>query len=151
MNTRMKIIIVIIAVLVVMVVYLLSYKSVSHIGGSSHREYKISFPNNKAIYIEASMWGLTGDHIQILLSGSPIIVKNQYDSTMDYIFFEPTIYYKQQGDTLIVYSPSLSKVPEKFNSKLVVKQLIISGYDDVKKFNNEYIGLGLKKISVYNK
>ena len=151
MNTRIKIIIVISTILVVVIVYLLSSKSKSHFGDSSHREYKIAFPNNKAIYVEASMWGLTGDHIQILLSDSPIKVKNQYDSTMDYIFFEPTIYYKQQGDTLIVYSPSLSKVPKNFNSEFVVKQLKISGYDNAMKFKKEYISQGLKKISVYDK
>lgn len=139
-------------VLIIIALYFFFYKSVSGVGDSVHKEYKIDFPDLKeTIYVEASMWGLTGDHMRILLSGSAPIAGGKYDSVIDYVFYEPIVYYKQEADTLIVYSASPSTVPEKFNSRVVVKQVQIKGYDEANNYEKNHEILGLKKITVYDK
>jgi hypothetical protein len=150
----MKIVAIIGAVIVVIItaLYFFFYKSVSGVGDSAHKEYKIDFPDLKeTIYAEASMWGLTGDHMQILISRSTPTTGRKYDSTVDYVFYEPTIYYKQETDTLTIYSASPSNVPKKFDSSVRVKQVQINGYDEAKKYEKNYEVLGLKKITVYDK
>lgn len=101
------------------------------------------------VHVIASQWGLTGDHIEIVLSNSPIAGRVSNKSS-DYIFYEPTIFHKQENDTLFVYSLSLANVPGNFNTRIKIKQVKIEDTEEMKKYETTYGKLGLTKVSIYD-
>jgi len=117
---------------------------------ATDKDYEITFNDiNDTVFIKASSWGLTGDHIQIQVSSFPMINRS-YDSTKNYIFYEPTIYYEQKQDTLIIYTPSLSDVPSTMNTSVKIRQVQINGPEEINKYKEHYKSLGLNRVSVYD-
>ena len=101
--------------------------------------------DSNTLYLKAKIWGIAGDHEQIVLSKSK---DNIPDHKVDYIFYAPEIFYKV-GDTIIyIYAPysSISEPIEK-NPNVVIKEL--RSYDEIKDYNNRYSSYGLERISVY--
>lgn len=116
---------------------------------STVKDFKIAWDNSKAIiYARSAIWGFTGNNIRIILS-SKQIKSMEGDKNTDYIFYEPSIYYKRQADSLLLYVPYKSDVPPAFNSPIIIQQIEINGADEIAKFEKEYKNLGLEKISVY--
>lgn len=152
MSKRTKVIMIIVVGLIVLAsaVYLFVYNSVDGLDTSTHKESKVIFPDLKdTVYLMASAWGLTGDHIEIVVSHSPIVNRSS-NINSDYIFYEPTIYYKKENDTLVIYSLSLANVPSNFNNRIKIKQVEIEGMEEMKKYEKTYKHMGLIKISIYN-
>ena len=63
------------------------------------KDSNMKFKNGETIFYRTSVWGATGDHVQISISGAPI-EKKQPDSKKDIILNEPIIFYKQVEDSL---------------------------------------------------
>jgi hypothetical protein len=96
----------------------------------------------------ASSWGLTGDHVEIVLSSSPV-ANRASNALSDYIFYEPTVYYKKEKDTLIVYSPSIAVIPDNFNANVRIRQVQVHSNGEMKKYEQIYKEQGLIRVSVY--
>lgn len=151
MSKRTKVIMIIVVGLIVVAsaVYLFVYNSVDGLDTSTHKDSKIVFPVlNDTVYLMASSWGLTGDHIEIVLSHTPIVNRSS-NVNPDYFFYDPTIYYKQEYDTLVIYSLTLANVPGNFNTRIKIKQVKLEGREEMKKYEEIHETLGLTKISIY--
>jgi len=89
MNSTVRIILIVIGIIALIGVIFflfLSNKLEGLQGTSADKDYKILFNNRSdTIFVKASSWGLTGDHIQIQLSAFPMVNRN-YDSAKNYIF-----------------------------------------------------------------
>lgn len=152
MSKRSKMIIIIVVGLVVIAsaVYLFVYQAVDGLDSSTHKGSEIIFPHLKdTVYLMSSAWGLTGDHIEIVISNSSIAGRASNKSS-DFIFYEPTIYYKQENDSLVIYSLSLANVPGNFNTRIKIKQVKIEDTEEMKKYEQDYGKLGLTRVSVYD-
>lgn len=104
---------------------------------------------DKPLFLRAKIWGVSGNHEEIVLSESN---KSTSDKTVDYIFYTSDIYYKTEtNSTITLYAPesSISEPVSKFlNITVNVKGL--KSTDEMKDYEANYEKYGLKKISVYN-
>lgn len=151
MTKRLKLIIIIGTVLVLAAVALFwfTYNAMDGLDTSVHKDSKVIFDNlNDTVYVMASSWGLTGDHIEIVVSSLPIANRGSR-AVSDYIFYEPTIYYKKEGDTLVVYSQSIAVVPDNFNSSVKIRQVQVRDNEEMKNYEQTYKAQGLTRVSVY--
>ena len=151
MTKRLKLIIIIGTVLVLIAVALFwfTYNAMDGLDTSVNKDSKVVFDNlNDTVYVMASSWGLTGDHIEIVVSSLPIVDRAS-NAASDYIFYEPTVYYRKEKDTLVVYSPSLAILPDNFNSKVKIKQMQVRSNEEMKKYEQTYKEQGLTRVSVY--
>jgi len=105
---------------------------------------------NEKIYIYSNVWGVAGNHEEIVLSNHEI--KKNPKKTKDYIFYSPVIYYKQQGvDSLFIYVNNSSiSTPDRFDSRIKIVLIGIKTADEAMEFEKNYLDYGLKKISVYD-
>lgn len=118
-----------------------------NIGKATHKSFKIKSKNN-IVYVKASMWGLTGDHIEIIFSPYPF-ESEKFDSSTCIKYFEPTVYYKTEGDTLVLYPTMKGYKPPVFISNLKIKEVVINNLNDIQEYKAKYKEFGLGKISVY--
>ena len=95
-----------------------------------------------------SVWGATGDHVQISISGVPFR-KRQSDRKEDIILNEPIIFYKQVEDSLVLYTQYQVVIPNDFVSKIKIVQIKIRNYDEMENLKVNYHKSGLELISVY--
>jgi len=108
----------------------------------------INFDRNKPIFLRAKIWGVSGNHEEIVLSESNEPVA---DKTRDYIFYTSDVYYKTEDNgTITLYAPgsSISEPVNKF-SNVIVKVKSLKSTDEMKDYEVNYQKYGLKKISVY--
>ena len=103
------------------------------------------------LYIRARVWGVSGNHTEILISNDRICKRGRpYNEKTDYIFRAPEIYYKIINDTLIVYSESITQMtPENFSASISIKQNKLKDYYQIQDYTRNYKKYGLKKVSVY--
>lgn len=139
----------IVAVIVAISIYLFVYDSVDGLQSSIRKESIVVFAESQdTIYIQAANWGLTGDHIQIVISGQSMNGRGLNTAT-DYVYYEPTIFYKKDKDTIITYSLSKAIEPSNFGPDINVRQVILKGTEEMKNYEQSYLSLGLVKVSVY--
>lgn len=103
---------------------------------------------NKPVFLRAKIWGISGNHEEIVLSESNKLVT---DKAIDYVFYTSDVYYKAEDNgTITLYAPesSISEPVNKF-SNLVVKVKGLKSADEMKDYEINYQKYGLKKISVY--
>lgn len=116
--------------------------------------YKLEFNEiNESIYIQARVWGLTGDHMEIIVSSSPIKRGGKDDNVENYLFYGPEIYFRKQGvDTLFVFaeSASIGTKPTSFNSQIEVVVKELDSFDESQDYSKNYLKLGLSRASVYD-
>lgn len=101
---------------------------------------------SKPLFLRAKIWGVSGNHEEIVLSESN---KPVADKIRDYIFYTSDVYYKTEDNgTLTLYAPgsSISEPANRF-SNVIVKSL--KSTDEMKDYEVNYQKYGLKKISVY--
>jgi hypothetical protein len=152
MSKLSKIFIIIIVGLIIIAsaVFLFVYNAVDGLDTSMHKENKVVFPNlNDTIYVMASSWGLTGDHIEIVVSHSSVVNRSSSIDS-DYIFYEPTIYFKRDNDTLIFYSLTLANIPRNFDSRINIKQIKVEDIEQMKRYEQTHENLELTEVTVYN-
>jgi hypothetical protein len=118
------------------------------LNGAVHKIYKIGFSKD-TVYVNARMWGLLGDHIEIFFSPKSFDSK-QFDSSLCFTYFdEPTIYYKTNGDTLELYPTQKTVIPKMFSPTIKIKEIVINKFYDINRYKERYQEYGLGKISVY--
>ncbi|MDR0828716.1 MAG: hypothetical protein LBN95_01195 [Prevotellaceae bacterium] len=129
-----KIILILVVILLVFVSFVTGYiynglKSVDKAWQPQKRYYTISFIGEleTTFYIRTCVWGLLGQHHNIIISTKDITSKNwKFDILEDYEFFSDEIFYKFQApDTLIIYTNHIIDKPANFNSniKIIQKEL----------------------------
>ena len=103
---------------------------------------------NQKVYLKAKVWGVSGNHKEIVLSEKRSDVT---DNNTDYVFYTSEIYYKiESNGNLIIYAPesSISEPTEKINGiRVILKGLRHA--DEINKYKENYRKYGLEKISVY--
>lgn len=103
---------------------------------------------NKPLYLKARIWGVAGNHEEIVLSESDSSFSNK---TNDYIFYTSEIFYEVGNDgKVIVYAPE-SLVSEPINK---MPNVIIKGLktaDEIRDYSVNYKKYGLQRVSVYQK
>lgn len=102
----------------------------------------------KPIFLRAKIWGVSGNHEEIVLSESNKPVANK---EIDYIFYTSDVYYKTEDVGIItLYAPgsSISEPSKKF-SYVSVKVKSLKSSDEINDYKINYQQYGLKKISVY--
>ncbi len=98
------------------------------------------------LFLRAKVWGIAGNHEQIVLSQFNNDVPNKTD---DYIFYTDEIFYKVENNTLIVYaayssiSEPVSKIPN-----VIVKALKTG--EDILDYSANYQKYGLERIRTYD-
>ena len=91
---------------------------------------------NESIYLKKKSWGITYDH-EIVVVSTLYDEKSVPDTTNDYIFLDPEIFYKVNHDTLYVYTMSKAKEPNNFNSKIKVNQIELSNTEKMDLIGND--------------
>jgi len=101
---------------------------------------------NQPLYLKAKVWGVAGNHEEIVLSQSDSNLPNK---TNDYIFYTSEVFYKVESDiNVIVYAPeSLISEPVNKIPNVTIKGLKTA--DEIKDYNNNYQKYGLQRISIY--
>lgn len=101
--------------------------------------------DSNELFLKAKIYGIAGDHEQIVLSKSKDCIPNH---KVDYVFYAPEIFYKVVDTIIYIYAPysSISEPIEKIPN-VVIKEL--KSYDEIKDYNNHYSSYGLERISVY--
>lgn len=101
--------------------------------------------DSNVLYLKARIYGIAGNHEQIVLSKSENSSPNHI---VDYIFYAPEIFYKVENSIIYIYAPysSISEPIEKIPN-VVIKELRL--YDEIMDYNNHYSRYGLERISVY--
>lgn len=115
--------------------------------------YIIDFEElNEKVYIKTKMWGLVGNHSEILLSTLPFNnTHEEYNKETQFVFINSTeLYYQKKGvDSLLLYVDYKSEIPQKLTTKIKIKQIELKNFDEVKDYEVNYEKYGLSKISVY--
>lgn len=101
----------------------------------------------KKAFLQARVFGISGNHEEIVLSEKEIELTNK---KKHYVFYTSEIYYKIDGQCEItIYTPtSYSEPIEKF-SVFKVNLVKLLNYDEIEKYRRKYKEYGLQKINVY--
>lgn len=100
--------------------------------------------DSNALYLTAKTYGIAGNHEQIVLTKSKDSVPNHM---VDYIFYAPEIYYKEDNAIIYIYAPSSSIVePIEKKTNVIINEL---RYDEINDYSKHYSRYGLERISVY--
>lgn len=109
----------------------------------------LEFPNGKEIYVRAKVWGVAGNHEEIVFSENPITIS---DKEGDFIFYTDELMYKIENNTLIIYAPqsgiNVPEIPFK-DVEVIFKGLKTA--EEIRDYSNNYQKYGLQRISVYKK
>jgi len=108
---------------------------------------------NEKAYFSARVWGITGNHEEIILSTSPISNDHKaYLKDECFIFYTSEVYYKKKGlDTLLIYagSSSIADHPKNQSTQIKIIPVALKNYNEVKDYKKNYKEYGLSKISAY--
>lgn len=103
---------------------------------------------DNTVYLRTKVWGISGNHEEIVLSESNNPISNK---TVDYIFYTSDVYYKAEGNTITIYAPesSISEPIKKFSS-VTVKVKGLKSIEEMKDYETNFKKYGLVKISIYD-
>lgn len=103
---------------------------------------------NKPVFLRAKVWGVSGNHEEIVLSESNKPTSNK---TVDYIFYTSDVYYKIENNNITLYAPE-SSISEPINSfsSITVNVRGLKSTEEMKDYEANYKKYGLEKISVYD-
>ena len=88
--------------------------------GSTYFITRIDSKNKKdSIFIKQKNWGLLGNSQLIVISKSSAKFEKP-DIESEYVY--KNLYYKQNNDTLYIYSTAISSVPKDFHSSFIIVQ-----------------------------
>ncbi|GAB3423664.1 hypothetical protein GCM10027516_23130 [Niabella aquatica] len=101
---------------------------------------------NEPLFLRAKVWGVAGNHEEIVLSRSE---NSLPDKANDYIFYTSEIFYKIKGDSSVfVYAPeSSTSEPVNKISNVTIKGLKTA--DEIRDYSINYKRYGLQRISIY--
>jgi hypothetical protein len=99
------------------------------------------------LFIRAKVWGIAGNHEQIVVSQS----NNKLpDKTNDYIFYTSEIFYKVGKDNNVIVYAAESSISEPVNPIPNVTIKGLKTYDEINEYTTNYRRYGLKRMSVYD-
>jgi len=102
---------------------------------------------NKKLFLRAKIWGVAGNHEQIVLSHSDSSLPNK---KTDYLFYTSKIFYKVVNEKNIsIYAPG-SSISEPANKLPYVTLKVLKTADEVRDYNTNYEKYGLKRFSIYD-
>jgi len=98
----------------------------------------INFTDGKNIYVRTKVWGVSGNHEEIVFSETPITIPNKEN---DYIFYTEEVFYKIEDNILTIYVPlcDIDELPNSFKGI----EVIINELD----YSINYQKYGLHKIN----
>lgn len=100
----------------------------------------------RPLFIRAKVWGIAGNHEQIVVSQS----NNKLpDKTNDYIFYTSEIFYKVEKDNNLIIYAAESSISEPVNTIPNVTIKGLKTYDEIKEYMTNYQKYGLERFSVY--
>lgn len=118
------------------------------IKGNAMTTIKLVNIDNRSLFLRARMWGVSGNHEEIVLSKSESSLSNKAD---DYIFYTSEVFYKIENDkNVILYAPE-SSIIEPLNRIPNVTIRVLKTADEIIDYHNNYQKYGLKRISIYDK
>lgn len=147
MNNSKKVLLLFLALLIVGVIWFYRDWRQEEFMPAKENMTSIKLGNaNRPLYLKAKVWGVAGNHEEIVLSQSNSNLPNKAN---DYIFYTPEVFYKVESNSnVIVYAPeSLISEPEKKIPNVTIRGLKTA--DEIKDYNNNYQKYGLERISVY--
>lgn len=99
------------------------------------------------LFIRAKVWGIAGNHVQIVVSQS----NNKLpDKTKDYIFYTSEIFYKVGKDYNVIVYATESSISEPVNPIPNVTIKGLKTHDEINEYTTNYRRYGLKRMSVYD-
>lgn len=101
---------------------------------------------SKPLFLRAKVWGVAGNHEQIVLSKSNNNVPNKTD---DYIFYTSEVFYKVGNDNTVIVFATESSISEPVNKIPNVTVKGLKTADEIRDYNTNYQKYGLERISVY--
>ena len=105
--------------------------------------------SGQQLFVKTKVWGVAGNHEEIVLSKDPNGVANKEE---DCIFYTSEIFYRIEGeDSLILYAPeNLASIPPSKNTSvtLVLHDLPTAG--ELEDMRRNYKSYGLEMVSVYS-
>lgn len=107
----------------------------------------LTFENGKKIYIRAKVWGVAGNHEEVVFSENPITVP---DKERDYIFYTNEVVYKIENNSLRLYACDCdASMPTIIFKDIQVILKDLKTADEIRDYNTNYQKYGLERISVY--
>ena len=108
----------------------------------------LSFTNEKKIYVRTKVWGISGNHEEIVFSETPVTIPNK---ETDYIFYTNEVLYKTDSDVLTIYAPlcNVDELPTPFKGVKVIFNGLKTT-NEISDYSINYKKYGLQKISVYD-
>lgn len=107
----------------------------------------IIFSNGNKIYVRAKIWGVSGNHEEVVFSENPITV---VDKEKDYIFYTDEVLYKIDKNTLTLYAPQSGKnIPDTPFKEVDIIFMGLKTADEIRDYKTNYQKYGLERISVY--
>lgn len=110
---------------------------------------ELNLSSGAKIYSLAKVWGVSGNHEEIIFSENKISVANK---EKDYIFYTDEVFYEIKNDTLVIYAPQSSKsLPLGKFKKITVVIKDLKNSEEIRNFSTNFQKYGLRRISVYDK
>lgn len=111
------------------------------------KNYVINLGNDiKPLFLWAKVWGISGNHEEIILSEK---YKTKANKDVDYVFYTSEIYFKKDVDgTVTLYAPK-SSISEPLKGIPNLKIIELSTNSQLKDYELNFLKYGLEKISVY--
>lgn len=101
---------------------------------------------SRPLFLRAKVWGVAGNHEQIVLSQSNNNVANKTD---DYIFYTSEVFYKVGNDNTVIVYATESSISEPVNKIPNVTVKGLKTADEIRDYNINYQKYGLERISIY--
>lgn len=98
------------------------------------------------LYISFEEWGVTYDR-QVVTISTTAKGRTDYRADEDYAFHtaDSPILYSIHGDTLLLYTVRLSPIPERFASKIQIRQVLVD-HQRLLEMERNHEQLGLTKV-----
>lgn len=103
----------------------------------------------EVIFVHQKVWGMTADKRVVFITGRSGEVLEPDDHS-DYVYagFSP-LFYRQNIDTLEVYTTQPASVPKRFRAGLVIKQIVLDNAKVNRLLENgRYVHDGLKLVEI---
>jgi hypothetical protein len=110
---------------------------------------EIKLRNDSFFYLKTKVWGVSGNHTEIILSEKS---SDTYSKEQDIVFYTDIIFYKVSlnQDTLIIYVDASSISTSKRNFSNKIKIIELKEFDEINYYRKNYKELNLVKYSVYD-
>ncbi|WP_339836020.1 hypothetical protein [uncultured Flavobacterium sp.] len=134
----------------VLTVGLFFFYSISSIDIASKKQIvKIAFPElNEQLFFEANVWGISGNHEEIILTNHKVEENPTLRKDNNYIFYTSSVFYKKEKNKLIIYCPESGiSIPKNNSYKVEIKIISLKNYNEIKEYDENYKKYGLTKIS----